>query len=1115
MGITSSVVSRLKRSGLLLPGVVAVSGIFLTAVLGAFQSAQLLMVLVAAGTIAYLWFALRQSETRHRTTLQAIPDLMFRNRADGTILDIHAPIPDLLLVPKSESIGRNLQDILPPDIAQLLMHGIEETVRTQRIVRFEYSAVHQGVLRDFEERMVPAGADEVLGIVREITEQKKAEALNAAHLQDMKSLQEIFISLSQIEDLDMLYLNMVTLPKTQLGIDRIALFLVVEATGDLVGTYGVDPSGQIVNEKYYREHIDADHWTMEVFDSPNHTRLWENAPLYHDGVEIATGWRAAAALWDGQRAVGYLVSDNFVRRQPPRPYQAELISLLGSAFGHLIRLKHAQESLRRSEARHRATLSAIPDLILRNRVDGTYVDVHAPRPEILLAPIEEMLTSTIPDLLPPELAGMLMSQLEQVTQTQQPSQFEYTLKIGGRDLTFEERLVPVGDDEALGIVRDITDIRETQRALAESVELYRLLAENITEAIALHYPDGRIAYMSPSIREISGYCPDELLAMPPHALINLVHPEDRLTVRDSLQRVNSGETVNAVECRLMSKAGNYVWVETYVKPILDEKGQISRFLGATGIIDERKTAELALRESEARASALLKALPDTFFRISDQGMMLDFHSSAEDLYMSPDSIIGTRLTDALPADVADEAMRNIRRALETRDLRTFEYALSMPDVGVQYYEARLMPSLANEVTAVIRNITERKRAEQRLFRSNQNLNTLYEVLLELLSRRAMSEILQTVVRSAENILESPFSGIMLLDGDSLVVRAISDGMSFINGQRFGRDEAQLSWQVFDAGEPITLPDYLQWSKRRSDYDALQIHAVANLPIMAGNQRLGVMMLGRTEAGKPFTDEDLQLARMLSQSVALVLNNSALYNEALREIRERVAAEEALKQANVALREFAYIISHDMKAPLRGIVSIAGWLETDYEQAFDENGRNYLRLLKARVRRMEKMIDGVLEYSRIGRVSPQNQPVDLNRIVTEVVELIALPAHIEVKVPLALPTVTCDPTRIAQVFQNLIDNAVKYMDKPQGEITITFRSTEAAWEFSVTDNGPGIEERYFEKIFQIFQTLTPRDTFESTGVGLTIVKRIVESFGGQIWLSSQVGHGSTFTFTLPK
>ncbi len=243
---------------------------------------------------------------------------------------------------------------------------------------------------------------------------------------------------------------------------------------------------------------------------------------------------------------------------------------------------------------------------------------------------------------------------------------------------------------------------------------------------------------------------------------------------------------------------------------------------------------------------------------------------------------------------------------------------------------------------------------------------------------------------------------------------------------------------------------------------------------------------------------------------------------VKDITERKQAEEKRKQlfdevksANQELNDFAHIVSHDLKAPLYGIKTIADWISSDYQDKLDEDGKEQLGLLMNRVDRMYNLIDGILTYSRTGRTNEQREPVDLNELVHDIIDTLAVPENITVEVDDELPVISCDETRILQVFQNLLSNAIKYMDKPQGKITIDCVEESDLWKFSVSDNGPGIEEKDFERIFKIFQTGVPRDEIDSTGVGLSVVKKIVEMYGGTIWIESQVNKGSTFIFTYPK
>ncbi len=243
----------------------------------------------------------------------------------------------------------------------------------------------------------------------------------------------------------------------------------------------------------------------------------------------------------------------------------------------------------------------------------------------------------------------------------------------------------------------------------------------------------------------------------------------------------------------------------------------------------------------------------------------------------------------------------------------------------------------------------------------------------------------------------------------------------------------------------------------------------------------------------------------------VLNQEIEQRQVAQAGQERLM--DQLKASNQELQDFAHIVSHDLKAPLRGIRSLATWLADDYRDQLDDMGKEQLALLQTRVDRMKNLIDGVLKYSRAGRNHIEFQDMDLNPIIRDILDSLSIPEHIVVTCPENLPTVPYDPVCITQVFQNLLSNAIKYMDKEEGKIELSVTQDETQWTFSVADNGPGIGPQYHQKVFGIFQTLQARDTYESTGIGLALVKKIVERSGGRIWLASEEGQGSTFSFTV--
>jgi len=263
----------------------------------------------------------------------------------------------------------------------------------------------------------------------------------------------------------------------------------------------------------------------------------------------------------------------------------------------------------------------------------------------------------------------------------------------------------------------------------------------------------------------------------------------------------------------------------------------------------------------------------------------------------------------------------------------------------------------------------------------------------------------------------------------------------------------------------------------------------------------------------------QLEQMVKERTdELTQTNKQLKQEIVeRELAEQRQTEliKEVDKINNELKDFASIVSHDLKAPLRGIKSLASWILDDYSDKLDERANEQMHLLLGRVERMYNLIEGVLQYSRAGRLEDKPVQVNLDGFIPEMIDMLVPPENITITVDSEMPVIECAETHIMQLFQNLLSNAIKYMDKPQGRINIECAEEDGFWKFSIADNGPGIEEKHFEKIFKMFQALSVTKEFEGTGVGLTIAKKIVELYGGNIWVESTIGEGSTFHFTLPK
>jgi signal transduction histidine kinase/CheY-like chemotaxis protein len=305
------------------------------------------------------------------------------------------------------------------------------------------------------------------------------------------------------------------------------------------------------------------------------------------------------------------------------------------------------------------------------------------------------------------------------------------------------------------------------------------------------------------------------------------------------------------------------------------------------------------------------------------------------------------------------------------------------------------------------------------------------------------------------------------------------------------------------------------------------------PIDSPSRHYGAFYVTNKLEGAEFSGDDEMVASTLGLQLGVAYENAQRFELMVREAAERKEAQESLRRlkdelelrverrtaeltaANRELENFAWIVAHDLKAPLRGVAALAEWLQTDYADKLGDKGRQWLAQMNQRAGRMNRMVEEILQYSRLGRTREEPQLVALAELVPLLVQDLAPPPHVHIRIASGLPVVQGEPVRLRELFQNLISNAIKYGDKPEVEIRVAWADSGSVWQFSVSDNGPGIEEKHFERIFKMFQTLAPKDKTDSTGVGLALVKRIVERAGGRVWVDSRLSQGSTFHFTWPK
>ena len=310
---------------------------------------------------------------------------------------------------------------------------------------------------------------------------------------------------------------------------------------------------------------------------------------------------------------------------------------------------------------------------------------------------------------------------------------------------------------------------------------------------------------------------------------------------------------------------------------------------------------------------------------------------------------------------------------------------------------------------------------------------------------------------------------------------------------------------------------------------LDLADVAKLVSEKKEYSLRVNKYNKDEVGILVKAFNEMLAQIQKRDLALVNANEQLEKKVeertadlKEEVQVRKKAEIELAQtvkkltiSNRELQEFTRIAAHDLQTPLRAIGILSDWISEDYSRKCDDEGRRNARLLLGRAKRMSSLLYAIIQYSELSLIGRRPECLDLNQILSEVIDGIEVPENIDISIENELPVIAGVRKFMKELFEHLINNAITFMDKPQGYIKIGCTDEGDYWKFYVADNGPGINEKYHDKVFKMFQMLSLRDENENIGIGLSIVKKIVELYDGKVWIESEVGEGTTFYFTLPK
>ncbi len=728
--------------------------------------------------------------------------------------------------------------------------------------------------------------------------------------------------------------------------------------------------------------------------TPYDDRIKDHLVVFRElAVPVMRKDKIVSVLGVGNKSSHYTISD------------LETVSKLADLAWDMVENKKIENELKESQAIFSAFMENSPIYVFFKDKDIRSKQLSRNYESMLGQPLDQLINKSMDDLFPSDLAKRMIKDDQRILSE-------------GRTVVVEEELAgryyttikfPIFIDEKpeylAGFTIDNTDQVISERKLAESEEMYRLISSVVSDYLfsTRVNEDGALEHqwVAGAFETITGYSLSEFKERGGWRAV--VHPDDIEIDNRDMDALNQNKKV-ITEVRTIKKNGDVIWVRVYSQPIWDE--ETNRLVGINGAVQD---------------------------------------------------------------------------------------------------------------------ITERKKAEEEINKSVEEFKALYDTAMDFSLHRDPFIILKTIADRASSLFGASNAFVYLFDpAQNDLELKFTQNPSQPLGMRVKMGEG-ISGLVAEKLVPMVINDYCSWEGRHSETAFDDIAAVMCVPMLYGGQLLGVLGVHENHPSEiVFSEDDAHFLTLFASQAAAALYSADLFekirqnaNELEKRVDERT---KELKSKNKELETFTYTVSHDLKAPLRGISGYATLLMEDYSNQLDSEARRYLDTLIKSTERMSQLIEDLLAYSRVERREIKKTNVNLNDLVDKITEEYRHGINtgkLHFKKEIDYGTVFTDQEALTQALRNLIDNAVKFTrEQSDPEIWIRASKLEDHCLISVEDNGIGFDMKYYDKIFEIFQRLHLSEDYPGTGVGLAVVRKAVERLGGKIWAVSSPGEGSTFFMELP-
>ena len=744
---------------------------------------------------------------------------------------------------------------------------------------------------------------------------------------------------------------------------------------------------------------------------------------------------------------------------------------------HLEALQQTQETLRK-------IMDSSLDIICSLNRAGIYIQISAVAEKIWGYKVEEIIGRHYSDFVTREYKEPNAETKKKIREGFDLQNFENCI-IGkdGNIINMEWSANYNEQDQLMYCVgRDVTEKKHAKDKLLQSEQRFKSLIQDGADLLGVMDRNGNLSYISPASYSLLQYYPEELENK---KFFDYIHPEDIKTVNRDFKKLSRQQKLQLKPFRYQNKVGEWCWLETTITNLLDEDSVKGYVFNARDITERIKT------EANIKFTAkLLDTIGQAAIATNLDGVVTYWNAAAETIYgYSSEEAIGKNIMDITLAPDSIETSSTIMRKLAKGESWTGEFVVKRKDQTIFPAMITNTPILDQQgkvsgIIGISSDITERKLAERELEIANERNNLILKATNDVVWDWNFET--QKVIRSAENM--------KILFG--------YNQNDDINNPNFWRSNVHPEEQeIVKAKFANFINDpsqyYMDCEYRFKNSDGSFSYVYDKAFIIRNKEGKAMRMIGSVK----------DMSYVKREEIKLKLINEELVQQA-----------KELAFSNSELEQFAYVASHDLQEPLRMVSSFLTQIEKKYEPVLDEKGKRYIHFAVDGAKRMRQIILDLLEYSRAGNKELERESVNLEIILKEVKAL--LRRKIEDKNATIssdpLPVINAHTSPMRQVFQNLISNALIYnRDGVAPNIQIKVMDVEKYWRFEVKDNGIGIPSEYFEKIFVIFQRLHGKDTYEGSGVGLSITKKIIDHLGGCMWLESTVGEGTSFYFTIYK